>query len=202
MEELGISPPDRIVEALQKAIPALVVKLMLYVVTIRIVTNDATPEGLRSMVQRHLTNFPPAAKLVEDMSGGPGGNAHAAVALHDEELTHPILVLRERDIRVNQPKPGVLAIDLEQVRPKERIPKVPIHSEAVLPVDVQILGPHLRQVVLIKLKEARENWPIRPLGNAEGDVGHDGLPWCLTFDMSGVPWTAKPAVNANLHRFS
>jgi hypothetical protein len=107
----------RIVKALQEAIPPVIVQLVLYVVAIRILTDDSTPEGLSWEVQRHLTHFPLATELIEDISSGLCGDTHAPIALHDEELAHPVLVLRKGNVRVDEPKPCVLAINLEEVRP-------------------------------------------------------------------------------------
>src|ERR1700750_1281784 len=98
-----ISIPMRaVVKALKKAVPPLVVKFVLDEIAVRVLRDRASPERLRGGVERHLTDFPPAAELIEDVVRTLGADPCSPILLHDEELPHPVLVLRQRHVGIHQ----------------------------------------------------------------------------------------------------
>ena len=92
--------------------------------------------------------------LREDVPRREIAHAHAAVLPDDEELVHPEVTARNLHLPVDETKSSILPIDEKDVRPAVRRRPVAIQGIAVLPVQVQVLVPDVRQVVLVQLEHA------------------------------------------------
>jgi len=161
------------------------------------------------VVLRHLTDLPLTRQGGEHLSSQVPAHAGPSILLEDKKLVHPMGVRADLGCPIHQCETSVASGNRSDVcttvvaRP-EAIERIP-----VLAMDVEVLVPYVRQIVLVELEHSLNRQSI--LGNSQSDLtrrveclGCHG--WRLTFDsrrVTGppdiVPLSGEQAKDAECH---
>jgi hypothetical protein len=141
-------------------------------VAVRVAADDAAPERLRRGVLPQLGDLPPAGEAVEQRPRDVLAHPPAAVLAQDEELVHVrrLAVAQEGPVARHEGEAGEPAPHADEEDVPARPPDGVVVHVPVAPGLVDVGARHLREVVLVELRQPPDDGPVSRRGGDHLDA--------------------------------